>query len=53
MGDPVHDPDPVDVTGIATGERIHRNQRVNAQGYKIVPEVEIVRVESRHSGNSA
>ncbi len=48
--DPVHDPDPVDVSDAENGERIHRNQRVNAQGYKIVPETEIIRVEPRYSG---
>lgn len=51
-GDPVQDPDPVTSDDSESGERIHRNQRVNSQGYKIVPEAEIIRVEPRYSGDA-
>lgn len=45
---PQDDPSPVNES--QQGERVHRNQRVDAHGYKVVPEVEIIRVEPRQSG---
>lgn len=50
-GDPIHDPDPVDVGDATSDERIHRNQRYSTKsGLKIIPEVEITRTEQRGSG---
>lgn len=52
-GDPIDDPDPVDVHHVsATGDRIHRNQRVNNQGYKVIPEAEIIHTRPYVSGSS-
>jgi hypothetical protein len=47
-GDPLIDPDEVAVTPV--GERIHRNQRIDAAGRKMIAEAEIIDIQSRFSG---
>lgn len=49
-GDPVQDPDPLTADDSEQGDRIHRNQRIDSSGQKIIPEIEIIQVEPRYSG---
>lgn len=50
-GDPVQDPDPLTADDSEWDERIHRNQRIDGSGVKIIPEVEVIEVTPRYSGD--